>query len=57
VAALLNTPTWRVTVWRRTPAASLLAGATTSRPLAQSESNPTMTRFANVIDDERSTQA
>lgn len=56
-AALLNTPTWRVSIWRRTPTASLLAGTTTSRPSAQSESNPTVTRLANSIDDDRSTQA
>ena len=56
-AALLNTPTWRVSVWRRTPTASLLVGTTTSRRSAQSESNPTVTRLANSNDDDRSTQA
>jgi len=56
-AALLNTPTWRVSIWRRPPAASLLAGTTTSRPSVQSDSNRTVTRLTHSIDDERSTQA
>jgi serine/threonine protein kinase len=55
VAALLNAPTWRVSIWRRTPAATLLA-TTAWRPSAQSELSPTVTRLANSIDDDRSTQ-
>ena len=56
-AGLLNTPTWRVSIWRRPPTASLLAGSTTSPPSVQSDSNPTVTRLTDPIDDERSTQA
>jgi hypothetical protein len=55
VVAFLNAPTWRVSIWRRTPTASLLA-TTAVRPSAQSESDPAVTRLANSIDDDRSTQ-
>jgi hypothetical protein len=33
-AALLNTPTWRVSAWRRTPASSLLSGPSPAPPRA-----------------------
>jgi hypothetical protein len=54
-AALLSAPTWRVSIWRRTPTASLLA-TTALRPVPPSESDPAVTRLANSIDDDRSTQ-
>jgi hypothetical protein len=33
-AALLNTPTWRVSTWRRPPASSLLSGQSPAPPRA-----------------------
>jgi len=53
--ANLNAPTWRVSIWRRTPTASLLA-TTALRPSPQPESNPTVTRLANSSDDDRTRQ-
>ena len=55
--ALLNTPTWLVSIWRRAPASSILAGTTTSRTSVESGASSTMTRLASPIDDEQSTRA
>jgi len=54
---ILNTPTWRVSAWRRAPAVSLLVAAAPPPSSVESESAAAETRLDGANDDERSTQA
>jgi serine/threonine protein kinase len=54
---ILNTPTWRASVWRRAPTASLLVAAVPPPSSVESESAAAETRLAGANDDERPTQA
>ena len=54
---ILNTPTWRASVWRRAPTASLLVAAVPPPSAVESESAAAETRLARANDDERPTQA
>ena len=54
---ILNTPTWRASVWRRTPTASLLVAAAPPPSSVESESAAAETRLGGANEDERPTQA
>jgi serine/threonine protein kinase len=54
---ILNTATWRASVWRRAPTASLLVAAAPPPSSVESESAAAETRLAGANDDERPTQA
>jgi serine/threonine protein kinase len=46
-STVLSTPTWRVSAWRRDPAAAVLRGAASSRPLAGAAREVETTRVAS----------
>jgi serine/threonine protein kinase len=55
-SAIVSTPTWRVTAWRRAPASTLLLGRTTPAPIAVPEPRDAATQLPDSSSSDQATR-